>query len=200
MGEKIKRGACIGRGVAVKPLVAVVMGSDSDEGAMAETEKALNILSIPYEARIMSAHRSPMRVSEYVINAPKRGIKIFIAGAGAAAHLAGIMASHTILPVIGVPLSSSSLDGVDALFATVQMPRGIPVATLAVGAGGAFNAGLLAGQILAIQDASIRKRLLAYRKQLASSVKEKDRIKHRKSMLNMKNKGLNNYGKNSTGL
>jgi phosphoribosylaminoimidazole carboxylase PurE protein len=154
--------------------VAVLMGSDSDWEIMAGAVKRLGDFGIGAEAHVMSAHRTPARVAEYVSAAPKRGIRVFIAGAGSAAHLAGVVAAHTTLPVIGVPLNASSLDGLDALLATVQMPAGIPVATVAIGKAGAENAAILAAQILALGDAGLAQRLTEFKAEMARKVEEKD--------------------------
>src|SRR6184192_4818435 len=132
-----------------KPLVSIVMGSDSDFEIMREAGKALDDFGIDYEIDVTSAHRSPDRTADYARNAAARGILVIIAGAGGAAHLAGVIAAHTILPVIGVPIKSDALNGLDSLLSTVQMPAGIPVATLAIGKAGATNAALLAVAILA---------------------------------------------------
>src|SRR6201993_4674371 len=141
-----------------KPLVAIVMGSDSDLEIMRESGKALDEFGVAYEMDITSAHRSPSRTGEFARNAAARGIKAIIAGAGGAAHLAGVIAAETTLPVIGVPIPSSSLQGLDSLLATVQMPAGIPVATVAIGKAGATNAGILAAQMLALSDPEIAKK------------------------------------------
>jgi phosphoribosylaminoimidazole carboxylase PurE protein len=156
-----------------QPLVSIVMGSDSDLEVMREAAKALDDFGIAYEMDITSAHRSPARTSEFARQAAGRGIKVIIAGAGGAAHLAGVIAAETTLPVIGVPMPSSSLQGLDALLATVQMPAGIPVATLAIGKAGATNAGILAAQILALSDPALAKKLAAHKEKLAASVEEK---------------------------
>ncbi|HVP52474.1 MAG TPA: 5-(carboxyamino)imidazole ribonucleotide mutase [Terriglobales bacterium] len=156
-----------------KPLVSIVMGSDSDLEVMREAAKALDEFGIAYEMDITSAHRSPARTSEFARQAAGRGIKVIVAGAGGAAHLAGVIAAETTLPVIGVPMPSSSLQGLDALLATVQMPAGIPVATLAIGKAGATNAGILAAQILALSDPAIAKKLVAHKEKLARGVEEK---------------------------
>jgi 5-(carboxyamino)imidazole ribonucleotide mutase len=161
--------------VSSKPLVAIVMGSDSDLEIMREAAKALADFGIPYEMDVTSAHRSPARTSEFARSAAKRGIKVIIAGAGGAAHLAGVIAAETTLPVIGVPIPSTALQGLDSLLATVQMPAGIPVATVAVGKAGATNAGILAAQILALSDSGIAKKLAAHKEKLAHSVEEKSR-------------------------
>ncbi len=158
-----------------KPLVSIVMGSDSDLEIMREAGKTLEDFGIPYEIDVTSAHRSPDRTSEYARNAAGRGVRVIIAGAGGAAHLAGVIAAHTTLPVIGVPIPSTSLNGLDSLLATVQMPAGIPVATVAIGKPGATNAGILAAQILAAVEPTIAQKLLAYKEKLAKGVEEKSR-------------------------
>ena|SRR6185436_750096 len=154
--------------------VAVLMGSDSDWEVMAAAVKRLSDFGIGSEAHVMSAHRTPAKVVEYVSQARDRGIRVFIVGAGSAAHLAGVVAAHTTLPVIGVPLSASSLNGMDALLATVQMPAGVPVATVAIGKAGAENAGILAAQILALGDAGLAQRLVEFKADMARKVEEKD--------------------------
>ena len=165
-----------------QPLVSIVMGSDSDLEVMREAAKALDDFGIPYEMDITSAHRSPARTSEFARQAAGRGIKVIIAGAGGAAHLAGVIAAETTLPVIGVPMPSSSLQGLDALLATVQMPAGIPVATLAIGKAGATNAGILAAQILALSDPALAKKMAAHKEKLARGVEEKsNRLKSQSS-------------------
>jgi len=158
-----------------QPLVSIVMGSDSDLEVMREAAKALDDFGIAYEIDITSAHRSPARTSEFARQAAGRGIKVIIAGAGGAAHLAGVIAAETTLPVIGVPMPSSSLQGLDALLATVQMPAGIPVATVAIGRAGATNAGILAAQILALSDPAIASKLAAHKERLARGVEEKSK-------------------------
>ncbi len=158
-----------------KPVVSIVMGSDSDLEIMREAAKALADFGISYEMDVRSAHRSPDRTAEYARNAAKNGIRVIIAGAGGAAHLAGVIAAHTTLPVIGVPIPSTSLNGLDSLLATVQMPAGIPVATVAIGKPGATNAGVLAAQILALSDLAIAARLQGHKEKLARSVEEKSR-------------------------
>jgi 5-(carboxyamino)imidazole ribonucleotide mutase len=159
----------------MKPLVSIVMGSDSDLEIMRECAKALDGFSIPYEMDITSAHRSPARTSEYARNAAGRGIKVIVAGAGGAAHLAGVIAAESTLPVIGVPIPSSSLQGLDSLLAIVQMPAGIPVATVAIGKAGATNAGILAAQMLALGDESVAKKLRDHKEKLARGVEEKSK-------------------------
>ena len=149
-----------------QPLVGILMGSESDRARMEGAEQVLDELGISHEVQVMSAHRTPAKVAEYAGNAAGRGIKVLIAGAGMAAHLAGAVASRTVLPVIGVPLDGSSLLGLDALLATVQMPPGIPVATVAVGKAGAKNAGFLAAQILALGDTELATRLREQREEM----------------------------------
>ncbi len=151
------------------------MGSDSDLEVMRETEKRLDEFGIAYETRIVSAHRTPEKAAAYSATAEQRGLEVIIAGAGAAAHLAGAMAANTTLPVIGIPIDSSSLKGLDALLATVQMPAGIPVATMAIGKAGAANAGILAAQIIARKDPKVAARLIEFKKEMAAGVEDKDR-------------------------
>jgi 5-(carboxyamino)imidazole ribonucleotide mutase len=151
------------------------MGSDSDLEIMREAAKALEDFGIAYELDITSAHRSPVRTGEYARKAASRGIKVIIAGAGGAAHLAGVIAAESTLPVIGVPIPSTSLQGLDSLLAIVQMPAGIPVATVAIGKAGATNAGILAAQILALSDPAIGKKLEAHKDKLARGVEEKSK-------------------------
>lgn len=158
-----------------KPLVSIVMGSDSDLDIMREAAKALEDFGIGYEIDVTSAHRSPERTADYARKAAGRGIRVIIAGAGGAAHLAGVIAAHTTLPVIGVPIPSTSLNGMDSLLATVQMPAGIPVATVAIGKPGATNAGILAAQILGLASESLARKLEALKETLANSVEEKSR-------------------------
>ncbi len=158
-----------------KPLVSIVMGSDSDLEIMREAAKALEEFGIPYEMDVTSAHRSPDRTADYARKAAGRGVRVIIAGAGGAAHLAGVIAAHTTLPVIGVPIPSTPLQGMDSLLATVQMPAGIPVATVAIGRPGATNAGILAAQILGVADASIAKKLEAHKAKMARGVEEKSK-------------------------
>ena len=155
------------------PQVGIVMGSDSDLNVMAETAAVLEKFGIAYEMTVASAHRSPLRAAEFASSARDRGIKVIIAGAGHAAHLAGAMAAHTQLPVIGVPIDSSAFQGLDALLSTVQMPPGIPVATVAVGKPGAKNAGILAAQILALSDPELSGKLDDYKLEMAKKVEEK---------------------------
>jgi len=157
----------------MKPQVLIIMGSDSDLHVVEEAGRVLKDFGIPYEMTIASAHRTPGRVIKLASEAEKRGIDVIIAAAGAAAHLAGTVASHTILPVIGVPINSSPLQGFDSLLSTVQMPPGVPVATMAVGKSGAKNAAILAAQIIARRDRSISKRLAEFRREMAAEVEEK---------------------------
>jgi phosphoribosylaminoimidazole carboxylase PurE protein len=154
-------------------LVGIVMGSDSDLPVMQEAFELLTNFGVPAEITVASAHRSPKRVSEYARTARGRGLKVLIAGAGGAAHLAGVLAAETSLPVIGVPIASSPLTGWDALLSTVQMPAGVPVATMAVGKAGARNAAILAVQILAVADNKLQDRLEHYKEELAEKVAEK---------------------------
>src|ERR1700687_1883161 len=158
-----------------KPVVSILMGSDSDLDIMNEAARALELFDIPYEIDICSAHRSPARTSEFSRQAASRGIRVIIAGAGGAAHLAGVLAAETILPVIAVPIAATSLGGLDALLAMVQMPAGIPVATVAIGKTGATNAGILAAQILATSDSGLSKKLFTYKQKRARGVEEKSR-------------------------
>src|SRR5580765_1505257 len=146
------------------------MGSDSDAPTMQPAVDVLKEFGITSEMTVASAHRSPARVMKLVGDAPSRGVKVFIVGAGAAAHLGGVVAAHTTLPVIGVPIDSSALKGLDALLATVQMPPGVPVATMAIGKAGATNAGILAAQILGVADKAMAKELADYKKKLADKV------------------------------
>jgi len=156
-----------------KPIVSIVMGSDSDLEIMQECAKALDGFGISYEIDVTSAHRSPARTSKYAREAAGRGIKVIIAGAGGAAHLAGVIAAESTLPVIGVPIPSTSLQGLDSLLAIVQMPAGIPVATVAIGKPGATNAGILAAQIIAAGDPEFAKKMHAHKEKLAKGVEEK---------------------------
>jgi phosphoribosylaminoimidazole carboxylase PurE protein len=155
------------------PLVGVVMGSTSDADVMEGCTDVLRQLTVPHEVRVISAHRTPTRAREYAESADGRGLEVIIAGAGWAAHLAGFIAAHTTLPVIGIPIDSSPLQGMDALLSTVQMPPGIPVATVALGRGGAKNAAVLAAQILALKHTSIAAKLKAYREGLTQEAIEK---------------------------
>jgi phosphoribosylamine---glycine ligase len=152
--------------------VLILMGSDSDAPVMQGAVDILREMNIASEMTVASAHRSPERVMRLVGEAPGRGVKVFIVGAGAAAHLAGVVAAHTSLPVIGVPIDSSALKGLDALLSTVQMPPGVPVATVSIGKPGATNAGVLAAQILALGDPALAERLVQYKKKLADKVEQ----------------------------
>ena len=156
--------------MAQKPVVAILMGSDSDLPVMADVARVLEEFGIGYEARVLSAHRSPDQAADFARHAEAQGFEVIVAGAGGAAHLAGVMAAHTALPVIGVPLDSSPLAGFDALLSTVQMPPGVPVATVGVGAMGAKNAGHLAVRLLAMKDRALRQMLHERRQQMAQEV------------------------------
>ncbi|PYJ22370.1 MAG: 5-(carboxyamino)imidazole ribonucleotide mutase [Verrucomicrobia bacterium] len=158
--------------MSTRPLVSIVMGSDSDLEIMREAGKVLDEFGIDYEIDVTSAHRSPDRTADYARKAAGRGIRVIIAGAGGAAHLAGVIAAHTTLPVIGVPIPSTPLQGMDSLLATVQMPAGIPVAAVAIGKPGATNAGILAAQVLALSDPAVAKKLAAHKEELARGVEE----------------------------
>src|SRR5215469_15062597 len=146
-----------------KPMVAVIMGSRSDWEYMSAAAEVMDELQIPHEVRVLSAHRTPEQTLEYAAAASGRGLKIVIAGAGGAAHLAGVVAAKTILPVIGVPMPGTSLNGIDSLLSIVQMPKGVPVATMAIGKPGAGNAGLFAAQIIGLSDAALAERLHRWR-------------------------------------
>ncbi|MBF0110319.1 MAG: 5-(carboxyamino)imidazole ribonucleotide mutase [Magnetococcales bacterium] len=156
------------------PLVGILMGSDSDFDVMGESARILTEFSVPFEMLVTSAHRTPERTHRYATAALDRGIRTLIVGAGAAAHLAGVVAAITPLPVIGVPLSATALQGMDALLATVQMPAGIPVATMAIGKAGAVNAALMAVRILALTRPDLADRLRAYHLEMAQGVEKKD--------------------------
>jgi len=147
------------------------MGSKSDWETMSQADAILTEFGVPHECRVLSAHRTPALTADYASTAARRGLEVIVAGAGGAAHLAGVVAAHTILPVIGVPMQSSALNGLDSLLSTVQMPKGIPVATVAIGPSGAANAGLLAVAILATSRPELRARLQAYRDKLAADVR-----------------------------
>ncbi len=164
-----------------KPLVGILMGSDSDAEVMGEAAKVLKEFGIPHEMVITSAHRSPKRTTLYTTSAEKRGILVLICGAGHAAHLAGVVAAHTTLPVIGVPIDSSALKGRDSILSTVQMPAGVPVATMAIGKSGAKNAGILAVEILSLKDGRLKQKLSQYRRQMEKDVAAKDR-KYRRTL------------------
>lgn len=154
------------------PVVGIIMGSESDMPAMEPCMKQLDEFGVPYEVKVASAHRKPAEVHEWASSAHERGIRVIVAAAGKAAHLGGVLAAHTVLPVIGIPMKSSTLDGLDALLATVQMPSGVPVATVAID--GAENAALLAIQILAVSDGELARKLLDKKKAMAESVAAKD--------------------------
>lgn len=153
-------------------VVGIIMGSQSDWPTMREAAQILDELGVGHEQRIVSAHRTPDRLWDYGRSAVARGLKVIVAGAGGAAHLPGMMASKTRLPVIGVPIRTRALSGVDSLYSIVQMPRGFPVATMAIGSAGAANAGLMAAQILALSDAALAARLEAWRAALSASIPE----------------------------
>ncbi len=154
------------------PAVGIIMGSDSDLAIMKEAADMLDSFGVNYEMTICSAHRLPEQTVKYAATAAERGIKVIIAGAGGAAHLPGVIAAYTVMPVIGVPIKTSTLSGVDSLYSIVQMPRGIPVATVAIN--GSANAALLALQILGVSDEELRSRLIAHRQQMAVEVMDKD--------------------------
>ncbi|MBW7056275.1 5-(carboxyamino)imidazole ribonucleotide mutase [Paracoccus bogoriensis] len=158
--------------IARQAEVGIIMGSQSDWPTMREAAQVLDELGIPYEARIVSAHRTPDRLWDYGRAAASRGLKVIIAGAGGAAHLPGMMASKTRIPVVGVPVQTKALSGVDSLYSIVQMPKGYPVATMAIGAAGAANAGLMAAGILALNDPGLAERLDAWRAALSASIPE----------------------------
>lgn len=154
-----------------KPLVGIVMGSDSDWGTMQHAVAVLKEFGVPHEAKVASAHRTPDVVSKYSQGAAARGMQCIIAAAGGAAHLAGVVAAHTTLPVLGVPMPSKHLQGLDSLLSTVQMPKGIPVATFAIGEAGAGNAALFAVAMLALEDAALAKKLVKFRQKQADRIK-----------------------------
>jgi 5-(carboxyamino)imidazole ribonucleotide mutase len=154
-----------------RPLVGVIMGSQSDWETMRQADEVLSRFKVPHENRIVSAHRTPQWMAEYASTAADRGLEVIIAGAGGAAHLPGMVAAQTILPVIGVPVQSAALNGLDSLLSIVQMPKGVPVATVAIGAAGATNAALLAVAILATSRPTLREELLAYRAEIADAVR-----------------------------
>ena len=157
-----------------RAVVGIVMGSDTDFPVMSEAAKTLEKFGVAFEMEVLSAHRTPARAHEYATTAASRGLKVIIAAAGAAAHLAGAMAASTTLPVIGVPLATSTLQGLDALLATVQMPGGVPVATMAIDKAGAVNAAIFAAEILALSDGELARKLAAHKEELAKSVVEKN--------------------------
>ena len=157
---------------SASPLVGLIMGSKSDWETMAAAAKTLEALGVPYEAKVVSAHRTPQRLYDYAYSAKGRGLKVIIAGAGGAAHLPGMAASMTTLPVLGVPVESKALKGMDSLLSIVQMPAGVPVGTLAIGQAGAVNAALLAASILATADEALGRKLDEHRERQTSSVAE----------------------------
>jgi phosphoribosylaminoimidazole carboxylase PurE protein len=159
----------------MKPLIGIIMGSDSDLPVMQEAVKVLKQFEVPYEIGVYSAHRSPHRTAEYVRTARERGLKLIIAGAGSSAHLAGVTAAETTLPVIGVPIDSSPLSGFDALLSTVQMPPGVPVATMGVGKSGATNAAIFAVEVLALSEERLTSKLTEYKAGLEQAVAEKSK-------------------------
>lgn len=160
---------------AEKPIAGVVLGSPSDRGVVENTISTLKELEIPCEVKILSAHRSPNKTAEYAQSAEERGLKVIIAAAGCAAHLAGVIAAHTILPVIGIPMPSKHLNGIDSLLSTVQMPSGVPVATFAIGDAGAKNAAIFAAQILALSDSKYRDILKRHKQSLAAKIDDANR-------------------------
>ena len=164
-----------------KPWVGIAMGSDSDLAVMQEAAKLLETFGVPYEVTITSAHRSPQKTLRYIEESEQKGIELYIVGAGGAAHLAGVIAAHSTLPVIGVPMESPSLKGMDSLLSTVQMPSGVPVATMAIGTAGAKNAAILAIQILAKRYPALKEKLRRHKRRLAQDVEAKNRQIQRKS-------------------
>ena len=156
---------------AQSPLVGVIMGSRSDWDTMSQAAAILAEFGVPHETRVVSAHRTPQWMAEYASSAADRGLAVIVAGAGGAAHLPGMVAAHTVLPVIGVPVQSAALNGLDSLLSIVQMPKGVPVATVAIGSAGAVNAGLLAVAILATSRPELRERLQQYRDRIAADVR-----------------------------
>ena len=157
-----------------KPTVAIVMGSKSDWPILEYTVDTLKAFGVASTVKIMSAHRTPHDAADFAENAAKNGYKVVIGAAGGAAHLAGVLAGHTILPVIGIPVKGWALDGMDSLLSTVQMPKGVPVATVAIGKAGAINAAVLAVQIMALSDATLKRKLTAYKKNMAAEVRKAD--------------------------
>jgi len=157
-----------------KPLVGIVMGSDSDLPVMRETGRMLDEFGIPFEMEIASAHRTPDRATEYARSALGRGLRVIVSGAGSAFHLAGVLAAHTTLPILAVPLASSALQGFDALLAAVQMPAGVPVGVMSIGKAGAVNAGIFAAQIIALSDKAVARRLVQHKEKMAREVAGKN--------------------------
>jgi len=162
-----------------KAIVGIVLGSDSDLSTMKESAKMLERFKVPYEMTVSSAHRSPKRTIDYAKKAERKGLKVLIVGAGGAAHLAGVIAAHTTIPVIGVPLHTEALKGRDSLYSTVQMPKGVPVATMAIGKSGATNAGIMAVEVLSLTNAKIRKELKRFRDSLAKDMEKQGRTLER---------------------
>ena len=158
---------------SASPLVGVIMGSDSDLPVMEQALSILKKFDIPYYVTVASAHRTPAKAAKLATEAREKGIKVLICGAGHAAHLAGVIAAHTTLPVLGIPIDSSALQGMDSLLATVQMPPGIPVGTMAIGKSGAYNAGIFAAQILGVSDSAIAEKLAAFKQEMADKVEAK---------------------------
>ena len=156
------------------PLVGIIMGSDSDWPLLQKGAETLKSFDVPFEVRVMSAHRTPDIAAAYAAEAEKRGLQVLISAAGGAAHLGGVLAAHTILPVIGVPVAGGAVNGLDSLLATIQMPAGIPVATVTLGSAGPINAALVAVQILALSDPALRKKFHAYKDKLRQKVAEGD--------------------------
>src|SRR5437879_9328796 len=156
------------------PLVAILMGSDSDLPTVREACTVLSRFGVPFEVRVLSAHRSPEALVAYIKQADEKGVQVFIAAAGGAAHLAGVLAAHTIRPVVGIPIETSALNGLDSLLSTVQMPGGVPVATMAIGATGARNAGLFAVQVLGLADQTLAEKLKRHRAQTVDQLRQKD--------------------------
>ena len=163
-----------GSNLGAKPIVGIIMGSDSDLPVMREAAEILEKFSIPFEIEVTSAHRSPARTHEYATTAIARGLKVVIVAAGGAAHLAGVVAALTTLPIVAVPMATTVLSGMDSLLSTVQMPAGVPVAAMAIGKPGAVNAGIYAAQIVATFDAGVARQLVEYKAELARSVAEKN--------------------------
>jgi 5-(carboxyamino)imidazole ribonucleotide mutase len=170
MAVKTKKRAAKAGGGKVKPLIGIVMGSKSDWPVMKESVAVLEKFGLPYEVRVISAHRSPEEATAFASTASTRGLKVIISAAGMAAHLGGVLAAHTHLPVIGVPMKGGALDGLDSLLSTVQMPRGVPVATVAMGGSGAHNAALLAVQMLALANENLKKKFQQYKRTMKQDV------------------------------
>jgi 5-(carboxyamino)imidazole ribonucleotide mutase len=172
VGKKLTQASDRPLSPAPRPLVGIVMGSQSDWETMRHADQTLTDFGVPHECRVMSAHRSPGLATEFAATAEARGVEVMIAAAGGAAHLAGVIAAHTILPVLGVPMKSDALNGLDSLLSTVQMPAGIPVGTLAIGKAGAVNAALLAIAILANSRPELRKKLHAFRQEQERKIRQ----------------------------